>query len=255
MFSRGIRADAGARVRARKNTAKYAAELRLYTRTRMFESGATSAFRVCVGARCSRARAAVCWWESREREREKETCGLCGCVSATRRSRSARVSHQQLMAGATQLVVTGAFARASLSLAAYQLRATRKTTGKDVLSSSIKKPERKSAVVTRRRLRWRWRSFEPSNLIALSGINETRSRNTRREDYTLPFHFRFHARSSNSPEWRYLGIYVYTRRANVLSYNGKGQGSLKSWVNSYRLRILAVSFIALNTVHRVLWLF
>lgn len=61
MFSRGIRADAGARVRARKNTAKYAAELRLYTRTRMFESGATSAFRVCVGARCSRARAAVCW--------------------------------------------------------------------------------------------------------------------------------------------------------------------------------------------------
>lgn len=35
MFSRGIRADAGARARARKNTAKYAAELRLYTRSRM----------------------------------------------------------------------------------------------------------------------------------------------------------------------------------------------------------------------------
>ncbi|XP_026673343.1 uncharacterized protein LOC113464906 [Ceratina calcarata] len=30
------------------------------------------------------------------------------------------------MAGATQLVVTGAFVRASLSLAAYQLRAARK---------------------------------------------------------------------------------------------------------------------------------
>lgn len=194
MFSRGIRADAGARVRARKNTAKYAAELRLYTRTRMFESGATSAFRVCVGA-LAHARGCVLVREPRERE----TCGLCGCVSATRRSRSARVSHQQLMAGATQLVVTGAFARASLSLAAYQLRATRKTTGKDVLSSSIKKPKRKSAVVTRRRLRWRWRSFEPSNLIALSGINETRSRNTHQEDYTLPFHFRFYTRSSNSP--------------------------------------------------------
>lgn len=194
MFSRGIRADAGARARARKNTAKYAAELRLYTRTRMFESGATSAFRVCVGA-LAHARGCVLVREPRERE----TCGLCGCVSATRRSRSARVSHQQLMAGATQLVVTGAFARASLSLAAYQLRATRKTTGKDVLSSSIKKPERKSAVVTRRRLRWRWRSFEPSNLIALSGINETRSRNTHQEDYTLPFHFRFYTRSSNSP--------------------------------------------------------
>lgn len=194
MFSRGIRADAGARVRARKNTAKYAAELRLYTRSRMFESGATSAFRVCVGA-LAHARGCVLVREPRERE----TCGLCSCVSATRRSRSARVSHQQLMAGATQLVVTGAFARASLSLAAYQLRATRKTTGKDVLSSSIKKPERKSAVVTRRRLRWRWRSFEPSNLIALSGINETRSRNTHQEDYTLPFHFRFYTRSSNSP--------------------------------------------------------
>lgn len=182
----------------------------------------------CVSVLGALAHARLCVGERAARERERETCGLCGCVSATRRSRSARVSHQQLMAGATQLVVTGAFARASLSLAAYQLRATRKTTGKDVLSSSIKKPERKSAVVTRRRLRWRWRSFEPSNLIALSGINETRSRNTRREDYTLPFHFRFHARLSNSPEWRYLGIYVYTRRANVLSYNGKGQGSLKS---------------------------
>lgn len=41
-------------------------------------------------------------------------------------SRLARVSHQQLMAGATQLAVTGAFARASLSTAAYQLRLTRK---------------------------------------------------------------------------------------------------------------------------------
>ena len=84
MFSRGIRADAGARVRARKNTAKYAAELRLYTRTRMFESGATSAFRVCVGARCSRARAAVCWWESRERERERERHADCAVVCRRR---------------------------------------------------------------------------------------------------------------------------------------------------------------------------
>lgn len=46
------------------------------------------------------------------------------CPSAL--GRLARVSHQQLMAGATQLVVTGAFARASLSTAAYQLRLTRK---------------------------------------------------------------------------------------------------------------------------------
>lgn len=161
-----VQTRARERSRARRNTAKYAAELRLYTRTRMFESGATSAFRVCVSVLGALAHARLCISERAARE----TRGLCGCVSATRRSRSARVSHQQLMAGATQLVVTGAFARASLSLAAYQLRATRKTTGKDVLSSSIKKPGRKSVVVTRRRLRWRWRSFEPSNLIALSGI-------------------------------------------------------------------------------------
>lgn len=74
--------------------------------------------RVCSNGSVSRMRRRVSVSESRERIR-----GLCGCVMSARCS---RVSHQQLMAGATQLVVTGAFARASLSLAAYQLLATRK---------------------------------------------------------------------------------------------------------------------------------
>lgn len=76
MFSRGIRADAGARARAREKTAKYAAELRLYTRTRMFESGATSAFRVCVvlGAL---AHARLCISERAARERHADCAVVC----------------------------------------------------------------------------------------------------------------------------------------------------------------------------------
>lgn len=70
------------------------------------------------------------------------------CPSAL--GRLARVSHQQLMAGATQLAVTGAFARASLSAAVYQLRLTRKPRSESIYVS--RKERRKcnlSAVPTR----------------------------------------------------------------------------------------------------------
>lgn len=61
--------------------------------------------------------------------------------------RLARVSHQQLMAGATQLVVTGAFARASLSAAAYQLRLTRKPRSENMCMS---RKERREKVISLR---------------------------------------------------------------------------------------------------------
>lgn len=84
------------------------------------------------------------------------------------------------MAGATQLVVTGAFARASLSLAAYQLLATRKRPER--MSYKKKKPERKSdgydnAVTSRPTRETSFRFFG-------LGINETRSRNA---DYKVTF--------------------------------------------------------------------
>lgn len=62
------------------------------------------------------------------------------CPSAL--GRLARVSHQQLMAGATQLAVTGAFARASLSAAAYQLRLTRKPRSENMYVSRKERHEK-----------------------------------------------------------------------------------------------------------------
>lgn len=72
-----VQTRARERSRARRNTAKYAAELRLYTRTRMFESGATSAFRVCVSVLGALAHARLCISERAARERHADCAVVC----------------------------------------------------------------------------------------------------------------------------------------------------------------------------------
>lgn len=86
---------------------------------------------------------------------------VADCVCPGRRDSGTRVSHQQLTAGATQLVVTGAFARASLSLLAYQLRAARKRPERTILLARGKKRGKAAGNTTLERRHFRYRHLFP----------------------------------------------------------------------------------------------
>lgn len=103
---------------------------------------------------------------------------VADCVCPGRRDSGTRVSHQQLTAGATQLVVTGAFARASLSLLAYQLRAARKRPERTILLARGKKRGKAAGNTTLERRHFRCRhSFSCLEAVKLGDHFAARLRN------------------------------------------------------------------------------